>query len=380
MSEIGVPAGVPEMTPEWMTSVLTTSGHLREGRVASVSAQPIGIGRGYASQNLRLNLTYDDAGAGPASLFAKLPMTFEIPPEAKALIGQVYTREINWYRELKADTPVRTPAMVWSGMEPEAWKFCLLLEDLGHFAEKGQVASCSTEEARLAVRTLGRVHAAWWESDRLANTPWLPTSAQQATLVQSMWQAAWPGFWEIEGPRLSPEFEAVGLKTGAAIPTLMEKGSASGRTLVHGDYRIENFLFGPPGTDDELVVLDWQVVSFGNGLRDLAYFIGQNLEEASRREQEQELLRLYYSELVRGGVTGYSFDRCYDDYRTGLLLAMYIAISAVGTVVRQFHANPVQQRDAAFQQVMESGQRLIRAIVSRNVAAILENRAEEMLV
>lgn len=380
MNEIGVPAGVPDMTPEWMTSVLIASGRLREGRVTSVSAQPIGIGRGYASQNLRLNLTYDEAGDGPASLFAKLPMTFEIPAEAKALIGQVYMREINWYRELKAATPVRTPAMVWSGMEPEAWKFCLLLEDLGHLAEKGQVASCSAEEARLAVRTLGRVHAAWWESDRLANTPWLPTSAQQATLLQSMWQAAWPGFWEIEGPRLSPEFEAVGQKTGAAIPALLEKGNASGRTLVHGDYRIENFLFGPAGSDDELVVLDWQVVSFGNGPRDLAYFIGQNLEEATRREQEQELLQLYHSELVRGGVTAYSFDRCYDDYRTGLLLAMYIAIAAVGTVRKQLEAYPVQQQDARFQQVMEAGQRLIRAIVSRNVAAILENRAEEMLV
>ena len=379
MSEIEVPAGVPEMTPEWMTSVLTASGRLREGRVASVDAQRIGIGRGYASQNLRLNLAYDEAGAGPASLIAKLPMPFELPPEAKALIGQLYAREINWYRELKADTPVRAPAMVWSGMEPEAGKFCLLLEDLGHLVEKGQVASCSTEEARLVVRTLGRVHAAWWESERLANTPWLPTSAQQATLVQSLWQTAWPGFWEVEGPRLSPEFEAVGLKTGAAIPTLLEKGHASGRTLVHGDYRIENFLFGPLGTDDELVVLDWQVVSFGNGPRDLAYFIGQNIEEASRREQEQELLRLYYSELVRGGVTGYSFDRCYDDYRTGLLLAMYIAINAVGTLVKQIDANPVLQRDATFQQAMESGQRLIRAIVSRNVTAILENRAQEML-
>jgi aminoglycoside phosphotransferase (APT) family kinase protein len=66
----------------------------------------------------------------------------------------------------------------------------------------------------------------------------------------------------------------------------MEKGNASGRTLIHGDYRIENFLVGPPGTDDELVVLDWQVVSVGNGRRDLAYFIGQNIEEASRGEQE----------------------------------------------------------------------------------------------
>jgi len=380
MSEIEVPAAVPEMTPGWMTSVLTATGHLREGRVARVDAQRIGIGRGYASQNLRLNLTYDKAGAGPSSIIAKVPFTFELPPEAKALIGQLYTREINWYRELKADTPVRAPAMVWSGMEPEAGKFCLLLEDLGHLAEKGQVASCSADEASLAVRTLGRMHAAWWESERLASTPWLPPSAQQATLVQSLWQAAWPGFWEVEGPRLSPEFEAVGFKTGAAIPTLLEKGSASGRTLVHGDYRIENFLFGPPGTADELVVLDWQVVSFGNGLRDLAYFIGQNLEEGARREQEQELLRLYYAELVRGGVTAYSFDRCYDDYRTGLLLAMFIAITAVGTLMKQLEANPIQKQDATFQQAMESGQRLIRSIVARNVTAILENRAQEMLV
>ena len=86
MSEIEVPAGVSDMTPEWMRAVLTASGHLREGRVVSVAAQPIGIGRGYASQNLRLNLAYDEVGAGPASLFAKLPMPFELPPEAKALI------------------------------------------------------------------------------------------------------------------------------------------------------------------------------------------------------------------------------------------------------------------------------------------------------
>jgi hypothetical protein len=78
------------------------------------------------------------------------------------------------------------------------------------------------------------------------------------------------------------------------------------------------------------------------------------------------------------GVTGYSFDRCYD-YRTVLLLAMYIAINAVGTLVKQIDANSILQRDATFQQPIESGQRLIRSIVSRNVTAILDNRAQEML-
>ena len=40
---------------------------------------------------------------------------------------------------------------------------------------------------------------------------------------------------------------------------------------MHGDYRLDNLLFGEDGT---VTVLDWQTVSWGPPLVDASYFIG----------------------------------------------------------------------------------------------------------
>ncbi len=76
---------------------------------------------------------------------------------------------------------------------------------------------------------------------------------------------------------------------------------ADGRTLVHGDYRLENFMFA--GEDGSLVVLDWQLAHAGGGAQDLAYFISQNLPVRSVASTES-LLDAYHDALVAGGVTG----------------------------------------------------------------------------
>ncbi len=44
--------------------------------------------------------------------------------------------------------------------------------------------------------------------------------------------------------------------------------------LVHGDYRLDNMLFGRPGADRPLTVVDWQTVTWGPAFTDVAYFLG----------------------------------------------------------------------------------------------------------
>ena len=44
--------------------------------------------------------------------------------------------------------------------------------------------------------------------------------------------------------------------------------------LVHGDYRLDNMLFGEPGADRPLTVVDWQTVTWGPAMTDVAYFLG----------------------------------------------------------------------------------------------------------
>ena len=55
--------------------------------------------------------------------------------------------------------------------------------------------------------------------------------------------------------------------------------------LVHGDYRLDNMLFGQPGADRALTVVDWQTVTWGPAMTDVAYFLGCALPSELRREQ-----------------------------------------------------------------------------------------------
>ena len=39
-----------------------------------------------------------------------------------------------------------------------------------------------------------------------------------------------------------------------------------------------------------------------------------------RRRHENRLLEMYHSVLIQHGITGYSFEQCWDDYRMALVL------------------------------------------------------------
>ena len=49
-----------------------------------------------------------------------------------------------------------------------------------------------------------------------------------------------------------------------------------------------------------------------------------------RRRHENRLLEMYYSVLIQHGITGYSFEQCWDDYRMALVLPTSHLAIAVG--------------------------------------------------
>ena len=61
--------GVSDLTPEWCTAALagTTGGAV----VTDVGIELVGTGQ--VADTVRLHLTYEPAGAGPATLVAKVP-------------------------------------------------------------------------------------------------------------------------------------------------------------------------------------------------------------------------------------------------------------------------------------------------------------------
>jgi aminoglycoside/choline kinase family phosphotransferase len=264
-------------------------------------------------------------------------------------------------------------------MDAPNHRYCLLLEDLGSLRIADQIGSCSSDDALLVVRELARIHAAHWNDESALGHEWLPGLGLMSMLNQMIYVGGWEKFWAHLGPSLPPEFEAVGAAIGPAIGGLLAMVEEQGRTLVHGDYRLENFMFSDDGG---LIVLDWQIAHSGGGAQDLAYFISQNLTVEARRELEGRLIDTYRDGLVAGGVAGYTREQLARDYRAGLLIAMAIPVNGVRAMDEIMESGggdlTPDERDL-LDRALKSAEALVTTMTERNVAAIFDNDAHLLL-
>ncbi|HJP40647.1 MAG TPA: phosphotransferase [Dehalococcoidia bacterium] len=378
-TQLHVPGDGTEITADWLTSALHESGDLSPANtVTSVEVGDIGLGRGFAGVTLRVVPTYGaPEEQAPASLIAKLPHFLNLNEELSAMVDLMYSNETLWYRDLSAEIPIRVPKPHWGGMDLENRKFCLLIEELIGLRVFDQRESCSPDEARLIARDCARFHAHWWNSRRLEELPWLLSPARMATeLIHPRFKAGWPAFRERYASRLSSEFISAAEPLNERIPELMLAAATNGSTVVHGDYRLENFMFGDLGTDDELVTIDWQLVSTGSGLQDLAYFISQSLTTELRRSLESELLELYYETLRESGVVDYTFEQCQADYRTGLLVSLWIPCNGAGGLGEiEAEGSEGYEDQEQFETFLETAWSLFDMLADRSAQAILDSGA-----
>ncbi|HJN91218.1 MAG TPA: phosphotransferase, partial [Dehalococcoidia bacterium] len=323
-----IPTGIEDITVSWLDDALHAGGALpAEARVTDVEVGDLGVGRGFLSQTVRIIPTYEGPAEGaPRSIVGKVPTFVEMPDWLVPGMATFFQAEIGWYEHAAPGCPLRVPATYWGGFRSHD-QYGLLMEDLGHLDTLSQHDSCSAEQARPIVEGLARAQARWWYNDELRRADWLPSLDRQIALYAPWVTDFWTAFAERWVPIVDPAFLPVGERLVDQIVSVFQRGVAAGSTLTHGDYRIENFLFGMPGSADEIVVVDWQLTGIGSGPRDMAYFIGQSLDRPTRRRLERELVELYHGTLVSNGVHDYSWDQCWDDYRLGLLSAIWIPIT-----------------------------------------------------
>jgi hypothetical protein len=373
--------GRHEVTAEWLTEALREGGHLPEGRVSEVEVSTDGIGIGYISETVRLIPTYEGAdGSAPASIVAKLPVPVDFPDYLKPWAAQAVETELHFYPEAGGDCAARVPRCY--GAAFEGWRsYALLLEDLSELQTLSQMESCPRDRADVAVEMLGALHAQWWESDRLRGASWLPSPERQSELNTPLVEGGWELFAEQVVPRVDPAFLPVGERLVREFAGIFARGAASAATLVHGDFRIENFLLGKPGTPDEVVFIDWQLSGYGSGLRDMAYFVSQGFSPHERREVEDDLIATYHASLMAHGVTGYSLAQCHEDYRLGLLWSMYAPIIGMTGMAEREPPPPdaPEEERKAFDEMIETGVALVTVMAERNIVAVMDTKAGELL-
>ena len=132
--------------------------------------------------------------------------------------------------------------------------------------------------------------------------------------------------------------------------------------MQHGDYRLDNMLFGTAEGGYPLAVVDWQTVVWGPPLADASYFLGAGLTPDDRRQHERALLRLYYDAVCARGISGFSWERCWKEYRRYAYSGFLMAVAASMLVVQT-----------------ERGDEMFMAMARRHGAQILDLDAEQFL-
>jgi hypothetical protein len=346
-----------DVSPQWLGTVLHASGAASsDAEVAGFESAAIGTGQ--MSESYRFSLTWDERGpAGPASVVLKVAAADDTSRTTGIGLG-IYEREIRFYQEVapRIDGPVATCHFATFDTE-DGW-FTLVLEDAAPAAQGDQIAGCTVDEARLAMRELARIHAPVWNDPELVEAGWLnqPSMVSQALVEQLL-----EGVLERYDARIAPEHRGVVERFVARLdPYLAERRSPF--SIVHGDYRLDNMLFGRAGSRRPLTVVDWQTVSWGQPLLDASYFLGAGLPVGDRRAHEESLLREYYDGLVERGISGFVWEACWEEYRRYTFHGVLMAVISPMLVVRT-----------------ERGDDMFMTSMARHAQQVIDLRAEDLL-
>jgi len=318
--------------PTWMTAQLRAAGLLVDGVVTALVGTP--VGNGMVGTSIRYVLDYDFAEPGaPASLVGKFPATDSVSRQSGAGL-RLYLRETRFYRDIAPSVGIRTPRVVANHFDDATHDFVLLFEDLTPARGGDQLCGCSPEDAATAMREAAALHGPRWGDAALDGLDWLSLPEPAAQAIAQMLPGVTEMFRERFGHLLEPEVMAAATRMAQLAPAIMFDTPAQ-RTVLHGDFRLDNVLFEAKGGAWPMATLDWQTVTRGRGTQDASYFLGAGLRANERAAHETELLHVYHDALAGFGVRDYGWDQCWADYRkhslNGLFMAVLSAISVTQT-------------------------------------------------
>lgn len=294
-----------DLTADWLTDAIGT------GTVERFAVERIGTGQ--MSECYRVVLSYANGGTGPASVILKVAATDPASRQTGLALG-LYEREVRFYADLAPRIGGPVAPCYSFGFDAETGVFHLLLGDAAPAVVGDEIRGATIAQASLAMTELGRIHAPLLGQTAMADVEWLN---RESPMNQALIAQLYAGFVDRYDDMIAPQHREVCERMIASFDAYQADLADSLHGLVHGDYRLDNMLFGQEGADRPLTVVDWQTVTWGPALIDVAYFLGCALADDVRRDNYDALLRVYHTALgqdsplsladVREGVRRQSF-------------------------------------------------------------------------
>lgn len=308
------------LDPGWIAANSAVAGR------TPVGAEFVGfVGTGQMSRNARFALDWG-GDEGPDSVVVKVPSS-EANTRAVSFDHGVYRKECEFYRSIAALVDVAAPAALAVHFDEAAQDFAIVLEDLTGSEQGDQFSEPTQEQLELAIGQAAALQApVWGRVDGPEFAAYHEDIEVRAAMSSQMVPAFLPAVFDRLGPGLDPDVSTM-LERFASLAGDWSRLRGTPTTLVHGDFRPDNFMFGVDAAAPPLVVVDWQTLGLGSGVTDVAYLLGAAVAPERRRRIERDMLARYVDELGRRGVD-YAIEQCLTDYALGSLHGVVIAITA----------------------------------------------------
>jgi len=315
-----------EFTPEVANQ--TIGQHFDEA-ITNVEIKTLGEGVGLMSSIARAHLTM--ASGAEKTVIVKCIARNHNSDLAKGI--NFYFNEVNFYRHLAAETPIRFPKALYAEVDPDTQDFLLVLEDLGSEQAGDQLISCTSDQLQVAYERAAQLHGTYW--NRTTEFDWLTYQIDMKTLLFRRDAIFKPGVQ----PTINafPDFftgnrAEVAERIADQFPDLYLMAARGPQTVIHGDYRTDNMFLLNEGGKSDIIAFDWQNMTGGSGTQDIAYFCSQSADPEFHGDVQMQALRRYHDTLIDLGVKNYSFDQCLERYRYSLLIVMITPIAVCGTL------------------------------------------------
>ncbi len=284
------------------------------------------IGNGHLAGSYRLELSGDN-WSGPASVVVKCTH----PSEKNRWYSHevwVYRREVNWYRELAGLSKIRCPACYSVSVSDDYSEYVLVLEDCSPATVPDQIAGAAPEVILKGLGEIALLHAPFMNKKELLNKDYLLFDHSFRDERVKLMRWAWPLFKERFQHRINEEL----FKVGDEFTDNFEKfiyRETEDNTVLHGDARLDNLLIKDNG---DVVVLDWQTLSVGHPMCDVAYFVSASFPDPAVRRDNEEKLFNHYVDALRAEGCKVDPDAFWLEYRIQVFSGFVQAVIACMSV------------------------------------------------
>ena len=332
-----------DLTINWAQRVVNL--HYPDTTVLNISIISVDIG---TTTRIRVVVDHDNPQVLPQKWFIKLPSLAWQAKLITALPRLLHT-EVRFYNELASTVPINVPNHI-AAQSRFGIGATLVLSDVAEHSATPSTPSDALPitKATAVVKQLAKFHTYFWNKvDRNQTYRWLagPVRRLEDHLGTALSVPLMKRGLRLAGELIPPALHAPAINYARNRRKVMRFLSGSPQTLIHHDCHPGNLFWNEshPG------FLDWQLVRFGEGISDIAYFLSTALKPEIRRLHEVNLVTVYKQELIKNGVAYSDIENMQQRYHAHLIYpfeAMIVTL-AIGGMMSLEHNYELLSRTIA---------------------------------